>query len=102
MKNYKDFEKIYIGMSDGANLILDGGIGKLEYLFFTEDGNYMAYFVDEEIEIPQHYKKVYECEIGLDIYDDSKKTLSIRADKIEIYRAKEFGCLIYAPGGDWK
>lgn len=63
MKNYKDFEKIYIGMSDGANLILDGGIGKLEYLFFSEDGNYMAYFVDEEIEIPQHYKKVYECEM---------------------------------------
>lgn len=97
MKTYKDFEKVRIGGSDLARLILDGG--KLEYLNFSEDGEYEAYFVYEEIEIPSHYRKVFECKNSLWIYDDEERTLKVSGDKIEIYRAGDFGCIIYAPGG---
>lgn len=65
MKSYNEFDKMYIGGSDGASLIL-ASYQKLQYLYFGEDNDYKAWFVDEVI---------------------------------EIYRAGEMGCLIYAPGG---
>lgn len=98
MKTYKDFEKVSIGGSDCGRLILEGG--KLDYLSFSEDGEYKAYFVNEEIEIPSHYRKVFECKGSLWIYDDEERTAKITGKTIEIYRAGDFGCIIYAPGGD--
>ena len=31
--------------------------------------------------------------------EDEERTLKVSGDKIEIYRAGDFGCIIYAPGG---
>ena len=56
MKSYNEFDKMYIGGSDGASLIL-ASYQKLQYLYFGEDNDYKAWFVDEVIEIPHHYKK---------------------------------------------
>lgn len=97
MKTYKDFEKVQLGGSDCARLILS--CDRLEYLHFGSDGEYSAYFVNEEIELPSHYEKVFECGYSLWIYDDEERTLKVSGDKIEIYRAGDFGCIIYAPGG---
>lgn len=67
---------------------------------FSEDGDYSAYFVYEEIEIPSHYRKVFECKNSLWIYDDEERTLKVNGERIEIYRAGDFGCIIYAPDGN--
>ena len=98
MKNYKEFEKISLGGSDGAAIIM-ASYPKLEYLFFGGDGKYKAYFINEEIELPAHYTKQAEFENWVRIYDDDERMVTIEAKYIEIYRSGEFGCLIYAPGG---
>ena len=101
MKTYKEFETVNIGGSDGAALIL-ARPEKLGYLYFGEDGEYKAYFINEEIEIPSHYTKRAEAESWLRIYDDDEKAIEIEAEHIEIYRAGEMGCLIYAPNGTYR
>jgi len=98
MKTYKDFEKVQLGGSDCARLILS--CDKLEYLHFGSDGEYSAYFVNEGIELPSHYRKVFECNYSLWIYDDEERTLKVSGERIEIYRAGDFGCIIYAPDGN--
>lgn len=108
MKNYKDFEKEYIGSSDIASLILVG-IGEneigldLKELHFGGDGSYKAYIVDQkDVEIGSHYQKVAEFTHWLKIYDDIELVKRFRADHIIVYRAKEMGCIIqtYKEGGD--
>lgn len=67
MKNYKEYEKRFIGSSDIAALILVGcdenGL-KTSTLDFGEDGSYMAYVVDEDAEIGAHYKKLLILSTG--------------------------------------
>lgn len=108
MKNYHDFEKVYIGISD-IGTVITVGMGekglKTDSISFGSDGVYTAYFVNEEIEIPTHYRLEQEFAYWLKIYDDQKCQLYIRAAKgktIKIYRAGMFGCLIYAPGAEIK
>jgi len=98
MKSYNEFDKVYIGGSDGACLIL-ASYQKLQDLYFGEDNDYKAWFVDEVIELPHHYKKEFECDNWVKIYDDVERVIEINAEHIKIYRAGEMGCLIYAPGG---
>lgn len=97
MKNYKENGKQFIGSSDIATLIVagyaDGGI-KTTALHFGSDGSYSAYVVDQETEIPEHYKLVCEFEGWLKIYDDEEMTFRANADKIKVYRAAEMGCII--------
>lgn len=93
MKSYKEYEKRNIGASDIASLILSSP-EKVEYINFGEDGLYSAYIVDEKAEIGSHYKKVFECEYWLKIYDDFDLTLSLHGSKINVYRAGNFGCII--------
>lgn len=97
-RNYKDFNKIFIGESDIASVVLRSW-NSASILNFGQDDSYLAYFVDEEIEIPAHYSLVFESDYWLKIFDDSSLAREIRADKIRVYRAGEMGCLIYAPGG---
>lgn len=97
-KTYKDFDKIYLGESDVASLVLRTW-DSLELLKFGQDDSYDAYFVNEEIELPTHYTLVFSATSWLKIYDDFRLTKKIYGDRIEIYRAGEMGCLIYAPGG---
>lgn len=97
MKTYKDFEKIRIGESDIANLVMVGcreDQGAVtELLHFGEDGDYEAYYVTEPCEIGEHYKKVASFESWLKIYDDTERTFDEYGD-FNIYRAGDFGCII--------
>lgn len=97
MKGYKEYEKKYIGMSDIANLILagfsDNGL-RLTALHFGMDNDYYAYVVDSDAEIGEYYTKVAEFRSWLRIYDDSFLTQEFNADKINVYRAGEMGCII--------
>ena len=91
MKNYKEYEKRFIGASDIAALILVGcdenGL-KTSTLDFGEDGSYMAYVVDEDAEIGAHYKKVADFKHWLKIYDDDELTYRINAQEINISRRR--------------
>ena len=117
MKNYKEYEKAYIGGSDVSALTLTtfGADGlNAHILRFGSDGEYSAYVVDADCEIPAHYALAlhvspYSAEFhGLDgsvtkgapfgwmrIFDDS--ALAFHADftnGLNIYRAGERGCII--------
>lgn len=97
MKTYKDFEKISIGSSDIASLILAGfqeDKGTVaQTLNFGEDGLYEAYYVTEPCIIGDHYKKVASFTSWLRIYDDTDIVFNKHGD-FNIYRAGEFGCII--------
>lgn len=69
MKNYKDYNKTYIGSSDSAYLTLKTITGTTEKLCFGEDGSYSAYVVDEDTLIPKHYHKEFEFTDSLEIYN---------------------------------
>ena len=95
MKNYKDFEKIYIGSSDIASLTLRSP-QKAYILNFGEDGTYSAYLVTDNAEIGKHYELCFTCDTWLNIYDDDGLVKTINAELIEVYRAGEMGCIIVA------
>lgn len=102
MKNYKDFEKVFIGDSDIASLILAGcekskGL-VLKELHFGIDNSYYAYVVDEDTEIGSHYKLAAEFDTWMKIYDDDSLVKSYTADKIKVYRAGEMGCIVQLIG----
>lgn len=84
-KNYKD-KTIDLGGSDIATLILKSpcNIGEVHT---GTDGDYRGYLVDETVEIPDYYKKVYEADTWLKIYDDETMVLQVRAKKINVYNA---------------
>lgn len=98
MKNYKEYNKTWIGESDVAALILVGcgedGMLQSTVLKFGGDDAYLAYVVDEEASIGSHYKKVAEFWSWMSIYDDSERTARFKAQKICVYRAGEYGCII--------
>lgn len=99
--NYKEYKKIYIGMSDVATLIFVG-CGNPDpdkemqavLVSFGGDGIYYAYLVDENAEIGEHYHQVASFEHWLTIYDDSGKTFNQYAKKIIVYRAGSSGTII--------
>ena len=99
MKSYKEAEKIFIGESDIAALVLVGCKGDKgvvpEMLHFVEDGEYSAYLVKgNDVEIGKHYEKVATFNYWLNIYDDTKRTFSKHAKEFNIYRAGDYGCII--------
>lgn len=98
MKFYKD-RKEDIGSSDVAALALIGPKPKkglrAQILNFGEDGCYNAYIVDDpEVEIPNHYKKITEFCKWMEVYDDDGLCKKYYAEKINVYRAGEYGCII--------
>ena len=94
MKNYKDFEKRFIGASDSAFLTITGADGTKTELKFGEDGEYYAYIIPEDTEIGSHYVKRAEFEGSTTITDDDGDEVRLIADRIEFFRAGEFGCII--------
>ena len=97
MRSYKSYESSYIGDSDIAALILVGmanGDLQPKVLNFGEDGRYSAYIVDEDAEIGSHYEKQYEFTTWMTIYDDDTCVHTYHAEKIIVYRAGDFGCII--------
>ena len=98
MKTYKEYGKITLGYSDIASLTLAGIKEKKELtseiLQFGSDGNYSAYIVPENTEIPEHYKEISAFTDWLRIYDDDSKVADLSADEIKIFRAGNFGLII--------
>lgn len=90
-KNYKE-KTIDLGRSDIATLILKSpcNIGEVHT---GSDGSYKGYLVDETIEIPDYYKKVYEADTWLKVYDDEAMVFEARAKKINVYNAGK-SCII--------
>lgn len=101
MKNYKDYNKTYIGSSDSAYLTLKTITGTTEKLCFGEDGSYSAYVVDEDTLIPKHYHKEFEFTDSLEIYNNfGELEWSAKAKQISVYTAGNFGCLIKLEGAE--
>lgn len=96
MKLYKDYETITLGESDSARVMI-AGCDDVHFINFGQDGFYHAYLVDENAIIGEHYKLQFEMngKGGAYIYDDIERMASIpRCDKINVFRAGEFGCII--------
>lgn len=102
MKNYKDFEKMYIGRSDSAYLTVAeyGIVDDITWheLKFGEDGDYSAYICWGDLDIGEHYKKVLELHKRITIVDDDIARFDAEAENIDIYRAGDFGCVIHLQG----
>lgn len=97
MKNYKDYQKVSIGSSDIASLVLVGiseSNLKAEFLHFAGDGEYQAYIVDNEAEIGAHYEKMYTFTHWMKVYDDEELMHDFNAREINVYRAGDFGCIV--------
>lgn len=97
MANYKE-NTISLGYSDIASLVVVGYIpGKgadAHMLSLGGDGSYKGYVITDYELVPEHYKKAYECNHWLKIYDDEHLVYSVEADHIAIYRAGDYGILI--------
>lgn len=89
---YKNYSKLYLGVSDIASLTLRNANG-VYTLNFGGDSSYSAYYVTDDIAIPEYYSIVFEHKGWLWIYDDNGKTVNIEGD-IVIYRAGDYGCII--------
>lgn len=102
MKDHHDCKRINLGRSDIAALIAvgrDNGCLKTKPILFSENGSYSAYLCGKVTEIPDYYKKVFECRAWMKIYDDEGLVFdSIRNspdyNRFEIYRAGDCGVII--------
>ena len=101
MNTYKDFPHESLGFSDIASVLLRGCDAVAE-LHFGGDGSYSAYVVTKETEIGEHYSPVFSCRTWLWVYDDDECMLRVSAPEITVYRAGDYGCVIYAPGGKFR
>ena len=113
MRDYHTYGEVSLGSSDVATVILAGmkprGVGTMT-LHFGGDGHYGAYLVNENAEIGSHYKLKGIFRSWLKVYDDDSLMVYLRAKKIKVYRAGEYGCIIqvfgkvdlvhYVPKGD--
>lgn len=105
--SYKDFPKVSIGGSDIATLYVtsedkNSPTGyRCESLSFGGDGVYSAYFVTGPAKIGSHYSmvQVHFEECNIHSQDVAEFPITVQAERICIYRAGEFGCIIEAIGG---
>lgn len=98
MRDYHDYEKIFLGCSDIGALTLTGlkaGKGLTsQILHFNIDACYKAYLVDENSEIEGHYHKVAAFEKWVKVYDDDELVRTLRGREIEFFRAGDAGCVV--------
>lgn len=95
--NKEEDGQIYLGFSDYASLIAVGCGEKgviSEFIDFGEDNDYYASVLDGDDKVPDWFKKVWECEYWLKIYDDTTLRFSQRAKKFEIYRSGDTDIII--------
>lgn len=100
-KNYKDYQLIYLGMSDMDSLVLVY-FDNVDYevqsriLPMGSDGAYRARVVYNDVEIPSHYTKQFSINASwVKIYDDDSLVWIGRKDAIyEFYTAGERTLLI--------
>lgn len=67
---------------------------KTNLISFGADGEYFCYIIDENYEVPNHYKLIDTYTNWLKIYDDEELTFKIYAPVIAIYRAGIYGLII--------
>ena len=67
---------------------------KTDLIRFGADGDYFCYLIDENYEVPSHYKLINTYTNWLKIYDDENLTFKIDAPVIAIYRAGIYGLII--------
>ena len=96
MKNYEQFEKVFIGSSDIASLAVRS-CRWVGLVYFGKDGDYSAYICDGDVEIPPHYEKVFSGMEWLHLYDDQGLSYKCVGHNkcVDIYRAGEMGCIIH-------
>ena len=97
MKNYKEFNKVWLGESDIAALTVRS-CGNVYSLGFSEDGSYDAYECFGDVEIGNHYTKIFEGHKWLKIFDDNRLAYDkyfAEYEYVDIYRAGNFGCIIH-------
>lgn len=103
MRDYHEYKKIDLGGSDIAVITLTGCAPEGEasdyglkacFLRFVEDGDYSAYVVDADAEIGAHYRMVTSFETWMRTFDDDGHGVEFKADKIVVYRAGEYGCIV--------
>ena len=92
INNYKAV-RVSLGYSDIADLTVSFTM-HVSTLHFGGDASYTAYVITDAQKVPAHYTKVLEDTYWCTIYDDEEGVLRLYANKIEIYRAGEMGCLI--------
>jgi hypothetical protein len=100
-KNYKDFKHQFVGASDVAALVVVGmeeGEMQARVLDFGGDGDYFAYVIDEDCELPAHYSLALSFTTWAKIYDDAGLTGDFNAQKINIYRAGSYGVIVELKG----
>ena len=106
MRDRHSYGSEYIGSSDIASLVLVGGDDvrglRLRQLKFGGDGDYFAYIGDSEIEVPYFYHIEAKFYHWLKIYDDQELVKEIEGEVIEVYRAREMGCIIRVKVGEEK
>lgn len=101
MKSYREYQQDYIGSSDVAALTaigFDGNEVAAKVVSFGGDDAYMAYIVDENAAIGDHYAEVARFKSWAKIVDDSEIQKKFYADEIVIYRAGAYGCIIQLIG----
>lgn len=101
--------RLYVGSSDIAMLTCMGMTDKeglkptddhIKYLLvhFGGDDDYRASIITDECEVlesvAQHYELQGTFKHWMKIYDDRECRLQLRANKIEVYRAGDYGMLI--------
>lgn len=99
---YKDFDKIYVGESEAANLIV-AGPNNVTYVHFGKDDAYMAYEVfGDNVTIGSHYALCAQGDYWLKIYDDTGRAyykgwwdFDNKYKHWRIYRAGEMGMIIH-------
>ena len=97
-RDHHSYDKIYIGDSDCAFLTLVGvkenhGAAS-SILNYGEDGDYYAYLVDEDTEIPESYEYIDHFVSWLKIYDDNGLTAEFSGKMIAVYRRGMRGTII--------
>lgn len=96
-KDWYDYFPISAGYSNIASLAYrTSHYGEIGEIPFDENGEYRAYLITGDMEIPAHYKQVLDTHAGwLWIYDDDERTLELlNPAGFEIYRADEMGVII--------
>ena len=101
--SYKDV-CVSLGGSDIATLIMVGMTTEdrpattshleMKELNFGEDGEYSAWLIDGDTDVPEHYTLAAEFKNWLKIYDDEGYCTYFTAPFIRVYQAGQFGCLI--------
>lgn len=98
MRDHHSYNKEYIGSSDIAALTLVGvsehsGV-TCSMLNYGEDGDYHAYIVDDNAEIPDSYAYVDHFVSWMKVYDDNELIRTFKGKMIAVYRRGQRGTII--------